>query len=134
MKKLKIKVFFVIFSLLTAFTLIVFVSSTVKDYVDRKNSISDALTRIPKTFENFERRTQPSNFNPPTSNSESRRIYLDFTIYTVVLDDDGNYDELINHTNNDDVDEDYIKQIATNIINNLLRIFISTPPQPIEII
>ena len=41
MKKLKIKVFFVIFSLLTFFTLIVFIGGSVKDYVERKKSITD---------------------------------------------------------------------------------------------
>ena len=120
MKKLKVKVFFVIFSLLTIFTLIVFVGGTAKDYMERKSSISDILTRIPKTFENLDRRNRPDDFVPSRNvpDYDSRRIYLDFTIYTVILDDNGNYKELINNTNNDELEEKYVKEIANNIINN----------------
>ena len=120
MKKLKAKVFFVIFSLLTIFTLIIFVSGTAKDYIERKNSISEILTRIPKTFENLNRRNIPDDFNPSRNNldNDSRRIYLDFTIYTIILDNNGNYKELINNTNNDELEEKYIKEIANNIISN----------------
>ena len=120
MKKLRIKVFFVIFSLLTVFTSIVFISGIVKDYMERKNSISEILTRIPKTFENLDKRNRPGEFVPSrsTPDYDSRRIYLDFTIYTIILDDNGNYKELINNTNNDELEEKYIKEIANNIINN----------------
>ena len=120
MKKLKVKVFFVIFSLLTVFTLSIFIGGTVKDYMERKNSISEILTRIPKTFENLDRKNRPDNFIPARNipDNDSRRIYLDFTIYTIILDDNGNYKELINNTNNDEVEENYIKSIANNIINS----------------
>lgn len=120
MKKLKLKVFFVIFSLLTLFTLIIFVSSTVRDYMERKNSVSDVLTRIPNTFSYLGGKDKPGNFVPSRNNSsdDSRRIYLDFTIYTIILDDSGNYKELINHTSNDEVDEEYIVTIANEIIRN----------------
>ena len=120
MKKLKIKVFFVIFSLLTVFTLAIFIGGTVKDYMERKNSISEILTRIPKTFENLDRKNRPDNFNPSINipDNDYRRIYLDFTIYTIILDNDGNYMELINNTNNDELEEVYIRDIANDIINN----------------
>ena len=120
MKKLKNKVFFVIFSLLTIFTLIIFIGSIAKDYLNKKNSIEEILTRIPKTFENLDRRNRQGNFEPsknPLENN-SRRIYLDFTIYTIILDNNGNYKELINNTNNDELEEKNIKKIANNIINN----------------
>ena len=119
MKKLKVKVFSVIFSLLTIFTLIIFIGSTTKDYIERKNSISDILLRIPKTFENLDKRNRPGNFDPSRNiQDDSRRIYLDFTIYTIILDDNGAYQELINNTNNDELEEKNIKEIANNIINN----------------
>jgi signal transduction histidine kinase len=120
MKKLKTKVFFVIFSLLTLFTLIIFVVGSTKDYLERQKTISDILTRIPRTFENLNKNNRPLEFNPSKANFEedSRRIYLDFTIYTIILDNDGNYQELVNNTNNDDLDETKIKKIANNIINN----------------
>ena len=120
MKKLKAKVFFVIFFLLTIFTLIIFVGSTAKDYIEKRNTISEILTRIPKTFENLNRRNRPDDFDPSINDREddSRRIYLDFTIYTIILDNDGNYKELINNTNDDELEENDIKEIANNIINN----------------
>lgn len=135
MKKLKIKVFFVIFSLLTVFTFAIFAVGTAKDYVERRNSISEVLTRIPRTFENLNRMDRPEEFNPIKDMAEdnsknipegekrtmpeedSRRIYLDFTIYTIILDENGNYKELINNTNNDELEEKNLKEIATNIIN-----------------
>ena len=120
MKKLKAKVFFVVFSLLTAFTLIIFVGGTAKDYMERKSSISEILTRIPKTFENLDIRNRPGNFDPARNvlDNDSRRIYLDFTIYTIILDNNGNYKDLINNTNDDELEERNIKEIANNIINN----------------
>ena len=120
MKKLKVKVFSVIFSLLTVFTLIIFIGGTAKDYMERKNSITEILTRIPKTFENLDRRNKPENFDPSRNipDNDSRRIYLDFTIYTIILDNNGNYKELINNTNNDELEEKDVKEIANNIINN----------------
>ena len=120
MKKLKVKVFFVIFSLLTLFTLIVFVGGTVRDYVERKNTVEDFLTRIPRTFENMDRRNRPDDFAPGRDDLEndSRRIYLDFTIYTIILDNSGNYSGVINNTNNDELEEKKIKEIANSIISN----------------
>ena len=120
MKKLKAKVFFVIFSLLTVFTFVIFLGNTIRSYMERKNTISDILTRVPKTFENTSIRNKPDDFNPVRNNSEDdqRRIYLDFTIYTVILDDNGKYQEVINHTNEDELEEQYIKSIANEIIEN----------------
>ena len=117
MKKLRIKVFFVIFSLLTIFTIVIFASSTARDYMERKNSISDVLNRIPRTFELLDRRNRNSNF-PPSRDTDSRRIFLDFTIYTVVLDSDGKYQEVINNTSSAELEEDNIKIIANDIIEN----------------
>ena len=120
MKRLRNKVFFVIFSLLTVVTLIIFVSGTVKDYMERKNSISEILMRIPRTFENLDEKDRPGNFDPSRNipDNDSRRIYLDFTIYTIILDNNGNYKELINNTNDDELEEKKIKEIANKIINN----------------
>ena len=116
MKKLKHKVFWVIFSLLTIFTFIIITTSITKTYIERKNSISDILMKMPKTFEKTDRNP---NFPPnEKTKDDSRRIYLDFTIYTIVLDESGHYSEIINNTNNEKLDEKYIKKIAINIIEN----------------
>ena len=119
MKKLKYKVFFVIFSLLTFFTLLIFVGATIKEYVERKNSVSDILTRIPKTFESLDRRFQRTDhLTITTQDSASREIYLDFKIYTIILDNNGKYNQVINHTYDNEIEEDNIREVADNIINN----------------
>ena len=117
MKKLKVKVFSIIFILLTIFTLIVVGGTTAKTYIEKKNTISDILTKVPKTFD---RRDRLVDFLPSRNNenNDSRRIYLDFTIYTVVLDKNGEYLGVINHTSDDNVSEENIKTIANNIIQN----------------
>lgn len=76
MKKLKNKVFFIIFSLLTVFTFIVITTSTTKTYIERRNSISERLTKIPRTFEDIYRHV-PSR---PEQNDDSRRVFLDSKI------------------------------------------------------
>ena len=122
MKKLRIKVFWIIFSLLTSFTLIIFTTTTMKTYMERKNSISDILTKMirPYNENNKKNNNRDLEFVPDIKgpNQESKRIFLDFTIYTIVLDDNNNYQEIINNTNNDEYDEEYIKKIANNIIKN----------------
>ena len=111
MKKLKTKVFLVIFLLLTAFTLLVFVASTTRNYIEKKNTIVNLLRKIP--------RDQNNEFGPSRDepNEDPRRIYLDFTIYTILLDDDNNYEGVINNTNNEELDEKELKKIANSIIN-----------------
>ena len=115
MKKLKSKVFWVIFLLLTSFTLLIFTTSTIRTYMERKNSIYEILTKMPHSFEG----KKDSNFSPSKKLAEDpRRIYMDFAVYTVILDINGDYAGLINNTNNDELDENYVKKIANSIISN----------------
>ena len=122
MKRLKNKVFWVIFSLLTSFTFVIFTTLTARTYMERKNSISDMLTKIPRAVDGFDERNKKNEpgFVPSRRNigEDSRRIYLDFTIYTIVLDEDGKFKQIINNTNNDELDEENIKEVANNIIEN----------------
>ena len=120
MKKLKVKVFSVIFLLLTIFTFMIFAASTIKEYIGTQNSIEDTLHRIINLSDNSKNRNRPSNIPPSKNDQEnnSRRIFLDFTVYTIILDENGNYKELINHTNNDELEEETIKKISEEIINN----------------
>ena len=121
MKKLKNKVFWIIFLLLTAFTFIIFITSTTRTYMERKNSISDMLTNIPRTFDvigNRDNKDPNLNLNRKMFENDSRRIFLDSTVYTVILGENGEYQGVINNTRNEDYDEEKIKEIATKIINN----------------
>ncbi len=121
MKKLKNKVFFIIFSLLTIFTFMILVTSTTRAYVEQQNSIRDLLTRIPRNFDEMNKREEREDvFSPTRKEPEEspKRIFLDFTIYTIVLDESGQYQELINHTDNDELNEEDVKKIANKIIEN----------------
>ena len=118
MKRLKNKVFWVIFSLLTLFTIVMFIIITTRTYFERKNTVIDMLTKVSRTFGGIDRNNKELDFKPQISIEDSKRIYLDFIIYTIILDNDGDYEGLINHTSNDKLDEKIIKKIANDIINN----------------
>ena len=117
MKKLRNKVFLTIFSILTLFTLILLLTSSIRSYVEKKNSISEILKSGERTLNVIGRNKNAPNI-PNMPDGDIRRIYLDFTVYTIVLDDDGNYQEVINHTNYDEFNEETIKSVANNIIKN----------------
>lgn len=112
MKKLKIKIFSIIFSLLTLFTLLIFITITTGNYMDKKNSISGILNKFSR---NIELKLLPGKIE---ISREVRKVYLDFNIYTIVLDNSGEYIGIINHTNDENYDEDYVKKIAFDIIRN----------------
>ena len=118
MKKLKNKVFWVIFSILSIFTFLVISTSQFRTYIEQKNRVQDMLTKIPGTFTLIEK-DNSDEFIPSRKefNQESRRIFLDSTIYTIILDEKGTYSDIINNTNSDEFDEENIKDIATKIIN-----------------
>ena len=117
MKKLRNKVFFTIFSILTVFTLVVIVTAISKNYMEKKNSITGILLGSSKKLDVFDKnKTGEKVPNREIPNKDIKRIYLDFNVYTIILDDYGNYQETINHTNDDNFDETYIKNIASDII------------------
>lgn len=125
MKKLKTKVFLVIYSLLTVFTLVVIISNITTNYIGERNSVSKVLTNFSRPLNAIRKNTNneiKEEMKPAPggtlSNQEPRRIYLDFTIYTIILDENGKYKEMVNHTSSDEVNENEVKQIANNIIRN----------------
>lgn len=112
MKKLKFKVFATIFTILTICVLSVFIFINVKSYVVKEDNITNILNRmsIPESIDKNNRPLEMTN-NP-------RKIFMEFIVYTIVLDNNGNYNYLINNTDKDIVDEVKIKTIAEDIINN----------------
>ena len=125
MKKLKTKVFLTVFTILTIFTFIIIATFTARNYIEKKNRISETLTNTSKEMNmingnrKLENEPDPSMMpNRMIPDQDIKKIYLDFTIYTIVLDNNGSYQETINHTNNDDFDEQYVQDIANSIINS----------------
>ncbi len=122
MKKLRNKVFFTIFTIMTLFVLIITTTMIVRNYVEKKESITEILTnaaRMPN--KNKDKIDFPSN--EKINGQDTRRIYLDFMIYTIILDRNGNFGEIINHTNNDEFDSYKIETIANDIIDKHIEDF-----------
>ncbi len=117
MKKLKVKVFSIIFLLLSIFTLIIFVSFTARNYFEQKRAVSDILTKVSKYYENMDSMNGFNELVYPKNILiyDSSRVYFDFTIYTVIFD---NYGKNINVLNNisDEVEKSKIEKISKEII------------------
>ncbi len=114
MKKLQIKVSLVIFLLLTSFTAIIFTTSMIRSYGERKDAVSAVLNRAYNNFDDKKNPKHDSSRKP----DDLRRVYMDFMIYTIALDEDGNYGELIDIISNYDIEEEYIKRTADWVIEN----------------
>ncbi len=114
MKKLQIKVSLVIFLLLTSFTAIIFTTSMIRSYGERKDAVSAVLNRAYNNFDDKKNPKHDSSRKP----DDLRRVYMDFMIYTIALDEDGNYDELIDIISNYDIEEEYIRKTADWVIAN----------------
>ena len=121
MKKLKIKVSATIFIILTFCVLTIITALLVGSYTERKNRVTEILRNISRTLDAPLKINEPPNVDIPDKNI--KKIYLDFTIYTIILDDNGNYKEVINHTEDESFDEKSIKKIAENIISNHTNTF-----------
>ena len=127
MKKLKNKVFCVIFIILTLFLISILMIFNYQNYSQRLNEVKSNLMRMEndrkeepeKGLENDNITEIPNiaDINSESKNVDNPRIFMDSTVYTVKLDSEMNIKEVINHTTNN-ISDDEIKQIAENIIEN----------------
>ncbi|MBR5662807.1 MAG: HAMP domain-containing histidine kinase [Bacilli bacterium] len=114
MKKLRVKVFVTIFLILTIFTFSLLLLSNLREYNREKNSIEDVLRRsrmgiIQTDFE-------VSGPDRPTFDRTRRDIFIDYNVYNIALDSEGNYKELLRNTN-DDLDESEVKKFAERVLS-----------------
>ena len=123
MNKLKNKVFIVIFSILTIFLVSILAIFNFQNYYKNVNSIKSNLMRMDVNKEN-EPTQKPNSINEENveqefkpDNEENPQIFIDSTVYTVLLDENQNIKDVINHTT-DNISDDEIKEIAKNIIEN----------------
>lgn len=125
MKKLKNKVFLVIFLILTIFLVTILAVSMYQNYQNQIENIRTALFRLDET-RNVMNNIVPSNKfvenknnnlfqNQPIEEDGQPRIFMDSRIYAVRLDEYNNILEIINHTP-EDINEDEIKELAESII------------------
>ena len=111
MKKLKIKTFSTIFTILSFSILSFIIVFNFQNYVYQKKSISNQL----EMASNHEKK-QPKE-DTLTHPMDENIKFIDSTVYTILLDDDNQIKDIINHSNNELSDDD-IKKIASNILKN----------------
>ena len=100
MKKLKSKVFFTISTILTIFVLAVFLISNARTYSEKKENVKNVLDKMIEL----------------SDNTNSNNVFMDFTVYNIILDENGMYKETVSHTYEDVIDIVKIKNIANKII------------------
>lgn len=121
MKKLKTKVFFTIFLILTVFTFGILFITNYRSYQTNKENIINTLNRLPISLGVVRPHNNTNSLGEEFPRRESLRndtntkFFLDSIVYTIILDDDGNYKEVINHTENE-INEEKIKLVAEEII------------------
>lgn len=119
MKKLKNKVFLVLFFILTLFLFTILVIFNYQDYSNEVNLVRSNLLRLDNMFNRREEMLEIPNVQYQQRNEIKfeQRIFMDSSVYTVVLDNDNNIIDIVSHTVNG-LDEEKITSIARNIIDN----------------
>lgn len=116
MKKLKSKVFWVIFIILTVFSVGIIAITNVQNYRQEYHEIVSRFDRV----ENFNNEPKNENDNtPPPDNSmlDNKIRFADAVVYTVLLDDENNVKSVINHSS-DSISTDEIKSIAADFLKS----------------
>lgn len=117
MNKLKSKVFFTVFSILTISIISLLVIFNTQNYISQKNSVINSLnvaTNNDKNPKDKEPMNKPADEPKPLDENIK---FMDSTVYTILLDSNNNIKDIINHSNNN-VNNSDIREIAKNILNN----------------
>lgn len=117
MKKLKNKVFYVIFSILTLFLISILLIFNLQSYRQEANNVKENLIRMDED-KNKQNNKPPEIEEKQQDNDNDKSkpgIFMDYTIYTAILDENFNVVDVINHTTNN-ITDDEIKEIAEKII------------------
>lgn len=128
MKKLKNKIFYTIFSILTISTLSFIIVFNFQNYLEKKNSINNSLnvsTQNGRNNVNDEEKNPPDkplndlekDKKEPVKNIDENTKFMDYVVYTVLLDDEDKIKDIINHSNNN-VDDSSIREIAAKILES----------------
>ncbi len=110
MKKLKTKIFLVLFLLLTAFAVTVAVTYNAQNYTEERRRVEDSLNRIA-----MDKRDDMEDIAPPDERRELGDLkgvmFMDSTVYTVMLEDDDSIEEILN-LSPDSMDEAAVRALA----------------------
>lgn len=113
MKKLRNKVFFTIFTILTISIISFITIFNAQNYIEQKNSVVNSLNIF--TDNEGKHRNKMNGlyqFRPIDDNIR----FMDSTVYTILMDEDNNIKEIINHSNSE-VHFDEIALLASKILN-----------------
>ena len=113
MNKLKSKVFFTIFSILTISIITLLIIFNTQNYNLQKNSIINSLNVATNNNKTKEPMNKPDSEPKPLD--ENTR-FMDSIVYTVLLDSNNNIKDIINHSNNR-IDNSEISKLAKDILN-----------------
>ncbi len=114
MEKLKSKVFYTVFLIFTITLLSLTVAFNLQKYIEKKNNIIASMESVSG---NTKKEPNMNSDVPPPKDYEKGNIkFLDSIVYTVLIDENNNIKEVINHSNND-IDSNDIKQKAKTILN-----------------
>lgn len=126
MKKLKNKVFYVTFSILTISILSFIILFNTQTYMEHKKSVENSLNIATNNVKKQNDRKEPDDIKPDDKNPPQNEIinkkeepnikFMDSVIYTVLIDENNNIKEIINHSNNNKNTEE-INSIAKEILN-----------------
>lgn len=126
MEKLKKKIFWVIFIMLTLFLVSVLCIFNYQDYQHEKTKIKNNLMRV-EDNKNKDDRFKPDELEPkekPQEDIENKEetenqefpVFMDIVAYTVIYNDQNEIIDVLNHTQKD-ISEDQIKEIAEKILS-----------------
>ena len=123
MKKLKNKIFWTIFIILSLFIFGILYISNYQNYQVKKVNIISILNKMSDGREDFKRRANNNDIkkpdiNPPVETETTiKKIFLDTDVYTILLDENEKYKDIITHTE-DETNKAEIINFAKRIINN----------------
>ena len=119
MKKLRNKVFWVIFAILTIFLLSILFIFNYQDYQKEEKNIQNNLMVMGEERGNrrLEDKPELDIENEQRINIGASKIYMDYTVYTIILNQNNEILDIVNHSPNE-VDKEKIEEIAKKILNS----------------
>lgn len=119
MKKLKNKIFWVIWGILTIFLLSILFIFNYQDYKNEKTNIETNLMRMEENKNDKFKPDELKNIDEKEMGEEQKAflVFMDVVAYTIIYNDQNEVIDILNHTQKD-ISDDEIKDIAKKILDN----------------
>ena len=116
MEKLKKKIFFVVFLILTIFLISILFIFNYQSYNQEEKGIKDKLIRMEDNKNRDDQIRQDDSDKKKLEENQQPPIFADITAYSVIYNDQYEVIDIVNHSQND-ISDDEIKKIAEKILN-----------------